>query len=225
MTALTNPVHRDDWGNWGPAMQALPNDGWREFVYRYVREKPRKGALVAAARAAGFCRDSTPATAAKLAWKMAHDERAVAAITEESRKILRVAFPEGANALMNLIRDPEHRDHARAIGMLLDRTFPVETRHNIEVTHKTVDADQEALEELRALRQLGTSRDKLLELFGSNGLDRIERLEAADKLRRANEAKVIDGELVPEAVPEIMIEEMVEDEVVLEVAPGERDDF
>jgi len=44
--------------------------------------------------------------------------------------------------------------------------------------------DQEALEELRALRQLGTPREKLLTLFGHNGLDRIEALEAADTSRR-----------------------------------------
>jgi hypothetical protein len=212
-------------------MQSLPNDAWREFVYRYVREKPRKGALVAAARAAGFCKDSTPATAAKLAWKMAHDERAIAAITEESKKILRVAFPEGANALLNLVRDPDHKEHGRAISLLLERVFPAETRHSVEVVHKTVDPDVEALEELRALRQLGTSREKLLELFGSNGLDRIERLEATDNLRRANEAKVIEGELVPEAPldevaeaePEVVLEEAAE--VVLEVAPEQQDDF
>jgi hypothetical protein len=193
------PAHRNDFGNWGPAMRALPNDGWREFVYRLAREKPRRGALVAAARAAGFCKGSTPAIAAKLAWKMAHDERAIAAITEESKKILRVAFPEGANALLNLVRDPEHREHGRAIGLLLERVFPAETRHSVEVVHKVVDPDQEALEELRALRLLDTPREKLLTLFGHNGLDRIERLEMADNFRRANEAKVIDGEVIPEA--------------------------
>jgi predicted protein tyrosine phosphatase len=187
-----NAIAPQDFGNWGPAMRALPNDRWREFVYRLVREKPRKGALVAAARAAGFCKNSTPAIAAKLAWKMAHDERAVAAITEESRKILRVAFPEGTNALLNLVRDPTHKEHGRAIALLLERTFPAETRHHVEVIHKTIDPDEEALEELRALRALATPRDKLIELFGHNGLDRIERLEAADKLRRANEAKAID---------------------------------
>jgi hypothetical protein len=189
-------AQRDDWGELGPCMKALPNDAWRDFVYSLVRQKPRRGALVAAARAAGFCKNSTPAIAAKQAWKMAHDERAIAAIAEESKKILRVAFPEGANALLNLVRDPEHREHGRAIGMLMDRVFPAETRHSVEVVHKTVDPDQEALEELRALRALDTPRTKLLELFGSNGLDRLERFEAADNLRRANEAKVIEGELV-----------------------------
>jgi hypothetical protein len=42
------------------------------------------------------------------------------------------------------------------------------------------------------LRQLGTSRDKLVELFGGNGLARLERLEAADIARRADQAKVIE---------------------------------
>ena len=207
-----------DWGELGPAMKALPNDAWREFVYCYVTQKPRKGALVGAARQAGFCKNSTPATAAKLAWKMAHDERAIAAITEESRKILRVAFPEGANALLNLVRDPDHREHGRAIGLLLERVFPAETRHNVEVVHKIVDPDSEALEELRALRKLGTSREVLLELFGSNGLDRIERLEAADNARRARDAKVIDGEVVSEVVPE-------EIEVMPDGSDKSQDDF
>jgi hypothetical protein len=180
-------------GDWGPCMKALSNDQQRAFVYSYVRQKPRRGALVAAAREAGYCKNSTPAIAAKFAWKLSRDQRVLAAITEESRKILFCAFPEGANALINLIRDPGHKEHGRALVMLLDRTFPAESRHTVEVTHKVVDPDQEALEELRALRHLGTSRDKLLELFGHNGLDRLEALEAADNARRAREAKVIDN--------------------------------
>jgi hypothetical protein len=123
---------------------------------------------------------------------MAHDEKVIAAIAEESKKILHVAYPEGANALVNLIRDPEHREHGRAIALLMDRVFPAETRHNIEVVHKTIDPDIEAIEELRALRQLGTSRAKLIELFGVSGLPRIEALEAADAARRVDKAKVVN---------------------------------
>jgi hypothetical protein len=190
MTQLAR--RKSDWGALGPAMQALPNDKWREFVYHYTRAKPRKGALVAAYRAAGFGQGSTAGSQAKAAWLMSRDERTIAAIAEESKKILRVAYPEGANALINLIRDPTHKDHARALGMLMDRVFPVETRHNIEVVHKTVDPDVEAIEELRALRQLGTSREKLIELFGVAGLPRVEALEAADAAQRAGRAKVID---------------------------------
>jgi hypothetical protein len=147
-------------------------------------------------RKAGYCANSTPSITAKFAWKLSRDPRILAAITEESRKVLFCAFPEGANALLNLVRDPSHKEHGRALGMLLDRVFPAESRHTVEVTHKVVDPDQEALEELRALRQLGTAREKLLELFGHNGLDRLEMLEAADQARRAEQAKVIDAQPV-----------------------------
>jgi hypothetical protein len=194
---------REDWGQLGPAMRALPNDRWRAFVYHYVTGKPGHGSLARAARLAGFGAKSTPTNVAKLAHNISRDERTVAAIAEEARKIVRVGAPEAATALLNLIRDPEHRDHGRAIAMVLDRADPVEThsRHNIEVVHKVVDPDVEALEELRALRQLGTSREKLLELFGGNGLSRIEKLEAADLARRSEAAKVIEYEPI-EAEPE-----------------------
>jgi hypothetical protein len=179
---------RPDWGELGPAMKALANDQQRDFVYLLVHAAPRKGRLVEAYRQAGYGQGSTPSTQAKGAWQLSHDERVIAATAEETKKILRVAFPEAANAAINLIRDPAHRDHGRAISWVLERSFPVETKHNIEVIHKTVDPDVEAIEELRALRKLGTSRDKLIELFGGNGLDRIEALEAADANRRAQAA-------------------------------------
>jgi hypothetical protein len=64
------------------------------------------------------------------------------------------------------------------------------------VTHRSVDPDLEALEELRALRQLNVPREDMIKSFGENGLDRLERLERLDTLRRSNEAKVIDN--IPE---------------------------
>jgi hypothetical protein len=93
-------------------------------------------------------------------------------------------------------RLPEHKDHARFVAMALDRADPIETKHSMEVVHKVVDPDTEALEELRALRQLGTPREKMIEIYGGNGLARLEALEAADTAQRAQNAKVIDGEAV-----------------------------
>ena len=187
---------KEHWGRDGPAVQALPNQRWRDFVYHYVTQPPGHGALTNAARLAGFGKSSTPANLAKIAWQLSHDERMIAAIAEVSRAIVRRCAPEAANALLAMVRDPEHREHARAVGMVLARTDPEVTRHDISVTHKVIDEDEEAREELRALRALGTSREKLLELFGVNGLARIEALEATEKLRRADEAKVIDGEVI-----------------------------
>ncbi|MEO6781841.1 MAG: hypothetical protein ABI407_11470 [Bradyrhizobium sp.] len=190
-----------DWGQLGPAMQALPNDRWREFVFALCTQKPGHGSLTRAARTAKFGKGSTPANLAKLAWKLSHDERAIAAIAEESRKLIRVGHPEAAAAVLNLVRNPSHRDHMRAVAAVLDRADPIESqsRHSVEVLHRTVDPDVEALEELRALRHLGTPREKLLTLFGHNGLDRIEALEAVDNARRADTAKIIEGRVVARA--------------------------
>jgi hypothetical protein len=190
------PAKREDWGQLGPAMRALPNDHWRAFCYALVTGPGGHGKYTAAARAAGLGKNSTPANLGKFAWQLAHDSRMIAAVAEMAQKYLRGAHPEAVNALHNMIRDPQHRDHGRAVLALLDRVDPVVSKQNIEVTHRILDPDQEALEELQALRQLGTSREKLLELFGGNGLARLERLEAADLGRRADAAKVIDGEVI-----------------------------
>ncbi len=106
--------------------------------------------------------------------------------------MVRVGHPEVVAAVFNLIRSPQHRDHGRAVMGLLDRLDPVQTKHSIDVTHRTIDPDQEALEELRAARKLGATREKLLELYGANGLDRLEAREAIDNARRADAAKIIE---------------------------------
>jgi hypothetical protein len=118
--------------------------------------------------------------------------KVIAALAEEGKKILRSGGAGAAKALLALVQDSKHRDHIRAIGMVLARTDP-EVQYGVqEVVHKIEDPDIEALEELRAARRLGASRQTLLELFGPNGLDRLERLE----VRRAENAKVIDGEVL-----------------------------
>jgi hypothetical protein len=188
MNELTSP---ETWGELGPAMKVL-NERQRAFVRFFVTEKPGYGALTRAYRKAGYGKNSKAATLSKEAHHMSRDERVIAAIAEESKKVIRVAHPEAAAALLNMIRDPAHRDHARAVMGLLDRVDPVQTKHSIDVTHRTIDPDQEALEEMRAARKLGATRDKLLELYGANGLDRLEALEAVDNARRADAAKIIE---------------------------------
>src|SRR5215831_9599760 len=177
---------KEDLGRHGPAMLALPNDRWRAFAVSLVT-KAGRGSQVEALREAGLGLGSTPLNQARFAWQIANDDRMIAALAELSRKIIRVGAPEAASALLEVVRNPEHRDHVRAIGMMLDRSDPVETRQRIDVVHKTLDPDEEAIEELRALRALGTPRAKLLELFGGNGLARLEDLESS-------RAKVIEHE-------------------------------
>jgi hypothetical protein len=190
-------ARRKDWGELGPAMKALPNAKWRAFVEFYLLENPGRGSQANAARRAGFGSPrSKPIDMAHIGWRLMSDERMQAAIAEEARKVLRGCAPEATKALLELVRNPEHKDHARGIAMMLARTDPEITRHDMNIVHRVIDPDQEELEELRALRELGTSREKMLELFGGNGLARLEQLEAADKGRRAAAAKVVEGEVV-----------------------------
>ena len=194
MNAITR---KQEWGELGPAMKNLPNDRWRAFVDFYLLEKPGRGAQTNAARRAGFGKPRTTALSmAQIALRLMRDDRIVAAISEEARKMLRAGAPEAVKAIQNLVRDPTHKDHARALGMVLDRVDPITTHQIIDVSHRHIDAQQEAIEELRALRQLGVTREVMVQQFGGNGLHRLEQLEAADTAQRARDAKVIDGEAV-----------------------------
>jgi hypothetical protein len=185
------PVRRENWGEWGECMRALPSDRWRSFVEHLVLGAGGHGAQAAAARKAGFgTARSRPSTIARIASRLARDDRVIAAIAEESRKLIRIGAPAAARALLKLVNDPSHKDHGRAIGLLLERTDPITSTQNINVNHKLIDPDTEALAELAALRELGAPREKLLQLFGYNGLERVEALE---RVRRSEQAKVIDA--------------------------------
>jgi hypothetical protein len=187
----------DEWGSLSDEMRALPNAKWRGFVEFFLLEEPGRGAATAAARAAGFGKaNSSALTMAQIASRLLRDPRVVAALAAESKKLLRAGAPEATKALMALIRNPEHRDHGRAIGLVLARVDPEVAKHDFNVTHRVVDSDTEALEELRAVRALGAPREKLIELFGGNGLARLEKLEAADIVKRADAAKVVEGEVM-----------------------------
>src|ERR1035437_6809068 len=128
---------RNDWGELGEAMRALPNEKWRSFVDYLVTQKPGRGALTRACRAAGYGKNSPPSNLAKLAWRMSRDERFIAALAEQSRKVLRIGHPEAVAAVLALVRNSKHRDHMRAVDAVLSRADPIEShsRHNIEVLH------------------------------------------------------------------------------------------
>jgi phage terminase small subunit len=188
-------AHRkEDWGELGPAMRVL-NARHRAFVEFYLLEKPGYGAQTNAARRAGFGTPKTsPLNMARIASRLIRRDDVIAAIAEEARKIVRGGAPEAAKALLNLVRNPESKDHARGIAMVLARTDPEVQQHDLQVSHRIIEnADQEAIEELRAARALGATREKLVELFGGNYLPRLERLEAAETERSA---KIIDGDAV-----------------------------
>ena len=119
------PARREEWGELGPAMRALPNNRWRAFVEFYLLEKPGYGAQANAARRAGFgAPKSTPLSLTQTASRLMRDDRMIAAIAEEARKMLRGGAPDAVKALLSLVRDPKHKDHARGIALVLARTDP-----------------------------------------------------------------------------------------------------
>jgi phage terminase small subunit len=123
--------------NYGPAMMALSNDRQRNFVIALVTGEPAHGCLTRAYLAAGY-EPSNRKNAGKAAHELSRDERVIAAIAEEARKTVRVHHPEAALALLNLIRNPEHKDHARAVAMVLDRVDPVNSHQSVTVSLRAV---------------------------------------------------------------------------------------
>jgi hypothetical protein len=133
--APIEPVDAKD----GPAMLALPTDRHRAFVRALYTVRPGHGARVKAAKLAGFgTPQSTVQTMATIASRLAHDERVLAAIAEEDQKYIRSSAPRAMGALSRLIEDPRHKDHARGIAMILDRTMPLETV--VKVNHDATPA-------------------------------------------------------------------------------------
>jgi phage terminase small subunit len=129
---------------WGPAMKAL-NEKQRRFVLALYQVKPGHGAQVKAARLAGYgTPNSSAASWAALASRLIHDERVQAAFREHDQKVLRAATPRALLALHGMVEDPGHKDHARAVGMVLDRVHPVETVHHVrsEQRHVIVATDE-----------------------------------------------------------------------------------
>jgi hypothetical protein len=185
-----------DWGKYGPAMRAL-SEQHRRFALALASDPATLtgqtyGAYARAARAAGY-KESTAATLGKMAHQLAHHGPIKLAVDELARTRVELAGPLVAEKYIALLKNENARDHGRAVMAGIQMLVPLTTTQKIDVTHRLIDSDQEALEELGALRQLGTSREKLIELFGGNGLVRLERLEAAEMARRADQAKVIEA--------------------------------
>ena len=182
----------DTGAEWGPAMSAL-SDRHKAFVLALYQIRPGHGAQVKAAKLAGFgTSTSTPGSWNSIATRIAHDERILAALHEEDQKRIRASAPRAIRALQHLIEDPEHKDHARGIGMVLDRVHPLETRHTVDVVHR-IDHDAEAVAQLRMLKKLDVPRAKLEEVFGFSGLGRYERLLDIEDAKRRPEPRLIEG--------------------------------
>jgi phage terminase small subunit len=149
--APLDPV--DDAQN-GPAMSAL-NERQRLFV-RALFESPKKhGARVFAARAVGYgSSTSSPQSMASIASRLCSDPKVQNAIQEESLKYVTTLGPMAVRALKNLLGRPAHKDHGRAVGILMDRIAPVESTHTVRVTHDATPNFKETAAVLARIAEL-----------------------------------------------------------------------
>jgi hypothetical protein len=194
MNTLAEPLTQAPGTEWGPAMKALPSDRHRSFVMNLYELPPGWGCNAKAARIAGFgTSTSSAASMATIGWRLAHDEKVLAAIAEQDKLRIRASAPRAISALQRVVEDPDHKDHIRAVGMVLDRTHAVTTHHTVDVHHH-VDHDAEAVAQLRMLRALEVSKEKLIEVFGFSGLSRYERLLQLEDAR--NSPHTIEGQVV-----------------------------
>jgi len=142
----------------GPKMKALPTDRHRAFVRALYEVRPGFGAGVKSAKLAGFGSETSSAgSMATIASRLMHDERVLDAIREEDEKRIRASAPRAIRALSHLIETPSHKDHARGIGMVLDRVHPAETTHFVKVQHDATPALRATAEVLANIAKLAAS--------------------------------------------------------------------
>jgi hypothetical protein len=156
----------------GPKMEAC-SERERKFVWAYL---VNGGNQSEAARSAGY---SDHLDACKVRGHyLIHRQRVIDALQEVyARHLVGMAGPAIA-ALDALVRNDKHPDHAKAIGMVLNRAGMAE-RSAVDVNVNatvTLNATDSALEDLRILKALGTSREKLIETFGESALQRLEAM-------------------------------------------------
>lgn len=145
-----------DVAGYGPAMAKL-TEKQRKFVHALFLAPRSHGAGLFAARAAGY---GTPTSSnnslSVIAYQMQNDPRVQAAISEASQMYLTTLGPPAVRALKKLLANPKHRDHGRALAIVMDRVTPVQSTAVLkvegEVKVSAADAARvmERIEELTA---------------------------------------------------------------------------
>lgn len=175
----------DERESFGPCMLACRPDE-REFVLHVIARKSN----AEAAKLAGWGEpDSSANTLSRIGHRLAHRDRIIAAIGEEVKKLTRSrATLKAAQVIDEILNNSYHKDAARVALSVPERVDPTIQKHEVEVTHK-IDHEAEALDQLRSLRALNVAREKLIELYGAFGLERLEK-----KLAIENKGNVVDAE-------------------------------
>lgn len=164
-----------------PVMQALtPRE--RLFVIAMAQSQT----LANSARAAGYGDAASDAAYfAKVGWRVSHYDRIIDALVEVTKKQIRALAPSAIQALTEIVNARGDPARLRAVALILNKVEPEVTRSDINVKVEVVDHTAEAVQQLRILRDLGTTHEKLEDFFGHSGLQHYTRLLAEDDAKRA----------------------------------------
>jgi phage terminase small subunit len=99
-------------------------------------------------------------------------------IAELGKEAFRGLLVPAVRAMRRILMDPKHPDVAKTAATVLSRLGYAETsRLDVRVDGKIeVNHTDQAIADLRAMKELGVPRAKLEEVFGLNGLPRFERM-------------------------------------------------
>jgi phage terminase small subunit len=138
----------------GPAMAAL-TEKQRRYVLALFEAPKSHGSLTFAARAAGY---GTPTSSKQCMYSMAHainaDPKVQDAIREVSQQYVTILGPHAVRALRKILDNPGHRDHGRALGIVMDRVSPQNSTHTVKVEGEVKMTAQETSYVLQRIEEL-----------------------------------------------------------------------
>ncbi len=214
-------IPAEDESDLGPAMLACSKQE-RIFV-RALFEKSGHGAGARTARAAGYgSKGGATNTPARSANRLFNRPRVIAAISEMTGQQLRSGGPMAVKTVREIMADKTHKDRLKAARTIIERADPAETKFSGEMHHTISNApgsDAEGIKLLAWLKSQGANQELLLNMFGLNGLPRLERklIESESsqrgKLNGEND-KPVDAEFVeiPRAPERVLVPDDDDDE-------------
>ena len=152
-----------DEGSLGPCMRNLPTDRQRAFVCAMLETGGRSHTECAIL--AGFTGNEK--TMKVTAYRIFHDERVQAAMTEEAGRRLKSGQIMAVSKLLNIIQNGKDSDSLKAQEMLFNRTgMHATSEHRVQVTQVS-QTDQEIRDRILLLaKNLGLDPGKLLKEHG-----------------------------------------------------------
>ena len=184
------PTDEDDFG---PALRAC-NARERAFVTELF--DPAGCSRAEAAKRSGYGNadgTSTPATLAKIGYRLARSPRVQAAIAELIPGMATALGPLALRAVSDTLLNSAHPQRLKAGLSIIERIAPTVQRIDANVRHEIVDHRQDAFEQIKALLAMKTPRDEIEKSYGYTALADAE----AKLAREANKPITVEYEEIP----------------------------